>query len=54
MLAHAYNIIIDHGFLSTRNGREVVGVLNTKYKRFILMLIKVFNLPFLLGMAHRW
>ena len=39
MLAHSYNIIIDHGVGAPVHGIEVVYGLNYTYKRFISMLI---------------
>ena len=45
MLAHAYNIIIDHGVGSPVYVREVVGGFNATDKRFLSMLMKTVQLP---------
>ena len=37
MLAHSYNIIIDHHFGAPRHGREVFDGFNDTYKSFLSM-----------------
>ena len=45
MLAHSYNIIIDHVVGATVHGRESVGGFNATNKRLLSMLIITLQLP---------
>ena len=44
-MAHAYNIIIDHGVGSPGHGRDVVDGLNYTETFFIYMIITIVQLP---------
>ena len=45
MLAHAYNIIIDHAVGELGHDRVVVDVLNYNYKLLLSMFITTLQLP---------
>ena len=45
MLAHSYNIIIDHHFAAPRHGREVFDGFNDTYKDFLTVIMTKLQMP---------